>query len=106
MAFRCPLAETAIKKCGRASFKSGTPATMHEIQTTAKLFRPMEGDPFVVIHATRPARASADQFCQKLSLRIGDLRLQIIECRWPLTKALAMACSAIAPATFLALGKI
>ena len=46
MAFRCPLAETAIKKCGRASSKSGIPATMHEILTTAKLFRPTEGSPY------------------------------------------------------------
>ena len=48
MAFRCPLAETAIKKCGRASSKSGIPATMHEILTTAKLFRPTGGIPLMV----------------------------------------------------------
>ena len=52
MAFRCPLAETAIKKCGRASSKSYTRATMHEIRTTAKLFRPTEGSPYS--HSTRP----------------------------------------------------
>jgi hypothetical protein len=52
MTFRCPLAETAIKKCGRASSKSGIPATMHEILTTAKLFRPTEGSPYG--HFMRP----------------------------------------------------
>ena len=52
MAFRCPLAETAIKKCGRASSKSYTRAMMRENQTTAKLFRPTEGSPYG--HFMRP----------------------------------------------------